>query len=138
MVEASANVNNRGESEEQKKSLGQSELLIEDIEEKERQQRAQIASLLTQKSQQPLCDDDDDNDEDTQQSVAREMQQMADNEELREYITEMVLLISSGDEAADEAAIDMAAHNIHAKSVQVFEEYKASLKASLKEIKDEL
>lgn len=63
---------------------------------------------------------------------------MADNEELREYITEMVLLISSGDEAADEAAIDMAAHNIHAKSVQVFEEYKASLKASLKEIKDEL
>ena len=42
-----------------------------------------------------------------------------EQEELKAYIIEMLLLITTGDEEADMANIEMAASNIHTKSIQI-------------------
>ena len=45
-----------------------------------------------------------------------------DIHELRLYISDLLLIISTGDEEADMANIEMVADNVHAKTVQVQEE----------------
>ena len=62
----------------------------------------------------------------------------AENDELMEYISEMLMMISSGEENADLANIELVADNILAKSVQVHSEFKKSLQASLKELDKEM
>ena len=49
---------------------------------------------------------------------ASEMQAV-ENEELKAYISEMLLLISTGVESVDMDNIEMVAENIYAKSVQI-------------------
>ena len=58
--------------------------------------------------------------------------------ELREYIGEMLLLITTGDEDVDMANIEMIADNIHAKAVQVHTEYQKHLKENKKVLDKEL
>lgn len=50
------------------------------------------------------------------------------NEELQEYISEMLLLISTGDEEADMANVELISENIHTKAVQIHSEYQNVLK----------
>ena len=51
-----------------------------------------------------------------------------------EYISEMVQLISTGNEDIDNPNIEMVAENIHHKAVQMHKEYLALLEANLKEL----
>ena len=39
------------------------------------------------------------------------------NAELLQYISEMVLIISTGDEEADQASIELVAESIHSRAV---------------------
>ena len=54
--------------------------------------------------------------------------QEGDLQELRKYISEILLLISTGVESADMANIELAADNIYAKQSNILSEYKKTLK----------
>ena len=58
--------------------------------------------------------------------------------ELRLYISDLLLIISTGDEEADMANIEMVADNVHAKTVQVQEEQKKLLELTTEEIRKKL
>ena len=58
--------------------------------------------------------------------------------ELRLYISDLLLIISTGDEEADMANIEMVADNVHAKTVQVQEEQKRMLELVQAEIRKKL
>ena len=51
-----------------------------------------------------------------------------------EYISEMVLLISTGNEDVDNENIELVAENIHTKAVQMHKEYVSLLEANLKDL----
>mmetsp|Transcript_4912 Transcript_4912/g.6005 ORF Transcript_4912/g.6005 Transcript_4912/m.6005 type:complete len:88 (+) Transcript_4912:145-408(+) len=53
--------------------------------------------------------------------------QAAENTELRDYISEMLLLITTGVESTDMANIEIVADNIHTKTVHVWVQYKATI-----------
>lgn len=54
-----------------------------------------------------------------------------ENQELLEYIGEMVQLISTGKDEVDQQNIELIAGNIHAKALQMHKEYVAVTQASL-------
>ena len=58
--------------------------------------------------------------------------------ELRLYISDLLLIISTGDEEADMANIELVADNVHAKTVQVQEEQKRMLELVQAEIRKKL
>ena len=58
--------------------------------------------------------------------------------ELRLYISDLLLIISTGDEEADMANIEMVADNVHAKTIQVQEEQKKLLELTTEEIRRKL
>ena len=58
--------------------------------------------------------------------------------ELRLYISDLLLIISTGDEEADMANIEIVADNVHAKTIQVQEEQKKLLELTTEEIRRKL
>ena len=93
--------------------------------------------------QYDLQDSDSDSGEDALNDIEEhflmtetEEQQM----ELLEYISEMLNLISSGDDTVDAASIEVVADTVHARAIQLHAEYRKLLQANrkhlLKEIKE--
>ena len=58
--------------------------------------------------------------------------------ELREYISQMLLMISTGNDQVDQTNIELVATNIHDKAMQIHKEFKGTLEKNLKELKNEL
>lgn len=58
--------------------------------------------------------------------------------ELREYISQMLLLISTGDNKAYQTNIELVATNIHNKAMQMHKEFKVALENNLKELNKEI
>jgi len=58
--------------------------------------------------------------------------------ELREYISQMLLMISTGNDEVDQANIELVATNIHTKALQMHKEFKVTLENNLKELKKEI
>lgn len=78
--------------------------------------------------------DQNDQKERTTSEVLMESQDV----ELREYISQMLLMISTGNDEVDQANIELVATNIHTKALQMHKEFKVTLENNLKELKKEI
>lgn len=58
--------------------------------------------------------------------------------ELENYICEMLLMISTGDDELDMQSIEVVAVNIHTKAVQMHKEYQKHLELNQKALKKEI
>ena len=58
--------------------------------------------------------------------------------ELLEYISEMLNMISSGDDTIDAASIEVVADTVHARAVQLHAEYRKLLQANRKHLLKEI
>ena len=67
-----------------------------------------------------------------------EVQMQNQDAELKEYISQMLLLISTGNEKADMTNIELVASNIQDKALQMHKEFKITLGNNLKELKNEI
>ena len=105
------------------------DMLMTEIESVESNQRAELAMRLTQRSSSMLFEGELTAQEQAAQDLAE-----AQNAELKEYISEMVLMISTGKEEVDKANIDVVADGILAKSLQVHAEYIQQLERNLEEL----
>ena len=94
---------------------------INDLSEAQHNSRAQIARKITKKFGE---DEEEKGSQVTEEEskIEQDDAYVDDIHELRLYISDLLLIISTGDEEADMANIEMVADNVHAKTVQVQEE----------------
>ena len=110
---------------------------INDLSEAQHNSRAQIARKITKK----FGEDEEEKGAQVTEEESKIEQDDAyvdDIHELRLYISDLLLIISTGDEEADMANIEMVADNVHAKTVQVQEEQKKLLELTTEEIRKKL
>ena len=110
---------------------------INDLSEAQHNSRAQIARKITKKFGE---DEEEKGSQVTEEEskIEQDDAYVDDIHELRLYISDLLLIISTGDEEADMANIEMVADNVHAKTVQVQEEQKKLLELTTEEIRKKL
>ena len=111
--------------EEEKTNLEDDFLVIErEAEQDDEEYKRELAKRLSNRTSSVASNDSD--------AISPE------EAELQEYISEMLLLISTGDDEVDLANIELVADNIHTKAVEMHNQLKKHLEANQKQVSKEI